>query len=89
MCTYAVRMRNTNNNTPFIGQAPMFELFLKYEVKSIWYDILPFDYHVEHLQQCRRELKAGEGRRLTLPQDCALEYAGAVDYYLRHKHLYR
>ncbi len=67
----------------------MFSLFLKYEVKDIWYDILPFDYHSEHLQQYRRELKSGgEGRRLTLPQDCALEYAGAIDYYLRHKHLY-
>ncbi len=68
----------------------MFSLFLKYEEKDMWYDGLSFDYRLDHLQQYRRELKSGgEGRHLTMVQDCALEYAGSVDYYLRHKHLFK
>ncbi len=50
----------------------MFELFLKYEFKGIWYDIVPFDYDVDKLQEFRRSLKRGEGKKMTIVQDFAL-----------------
>ena len=67
----------------------MFELMLRYEMKDIWYDILPFDNRSDHLRQLRHKLAASEGRNLTTALNCALEYAGALHYYLNHKHLYR
>ncbi len=78
-----------NSSFFFSCQSPVFDLCVRHEFKDFWYDLIPFDYHADHLERLRRKMKSGEGRRLAVPLDCALEYAGTVHYYLGHKHLYR
>ncbi len=76
------------NSWMYVFKAEVNKCMMDYQYHDFWLSGIPFDYDSEELQDLQAKLMR-ESRVTSLNRSFAYCYAGALDFYLRHKGLYR
>ncbi len=69
-------------------QSPEMEAMMHYQYHDLFMPSLPFDYDSPELQELQTKL-IRETRIISIPKSFAYSYGATVDFYLRHKDIYK